>query len=501
MDNDTTNIRNPGDEQIFNNQSNNVTITNNITTAPPAGPTVPFISSFSPDNGALGDGITNASTLVLNGTAAANDTLQIFDGSTLLGTTTATSSGAWSYTTAVLASGSHSFTAKDTVNGTTSSVMGITIDTVAPASPVISSNSVSVSNVTLTGTAEANSTVTVLDGTTKLGTATANASGAWTYTAVGLPNGSHSFTATDTDVAGNTSGASAAVNVTLNAPPNLVTNGSFETGNFSGWTLGGNSGSTSWGPQTSVDGNAEAGQFAANIGAMGSDATLSQAIQTTAGQHYTLTFWLANAGGGPNDFSVKWNGTTLLSLVNAPAQGYTQYTFDVVGTAGTSQLLISGRQDPSHWNLDAISVTASGSQGPAIPTITSFSPDTGVVGDGITDPAILTLTGTAVANSTVNVYDGTTLLGTATANASGAWSFVTAALPDGLHSFTATDTVSGVTSAASAVMNVTIDTVAPAAPTIASFTTDSGTVGDHITNDNTLTLTGTAEANSTVKVL
>ena len=137
---------------------------------------------------------------------------------------------------------------------------------------------------------------------------------------------------------------------------------------------------------------------------------------------------------------------------------------------------------------------------PGAPTITSFSPDTGVVGDGITDPAILTLTGTAVANSTVNVYDGTTLLGTATANASGAWTFVTVPLPDGVHSFTATDTVSGITSAASVAMSVTVDTAAPVAPSIASFSTDSGTVGDGITNDNTLTLTGTAEANATVKV-
>ena len=45
-----------------------------------------------------------------------------------------------------------------------------------------------------------------------------------------------------------------------------------------------------------------------------------------------------------------------------------------------------------------------------------------------------------------------------------------------------------------------MDTVAPVAPTVTSFSTDSGTVGDGITNDNTLTLTGTAEANSTVKV-
>src|SRR5262249_5185783 len=149
----------------------------------------------------------------------------------------------------------------------------------------------------------------------------------------------------------------------------------FETGTFSGWTLGGNFGASVWGPQTAVDGNAESGQYAANIGAIGSDATLGQVIQTTAGQHYTLTFWLENNGGDPtrpNDFSVQWNGVTVLSLVNAPAQGYTKYTFDVVGTAGTSQLLFSGRQDPSFWNLDAVSVVPTGTQSP---TIASYSTD------------------------------------------------------------------------------------------------------------------------------
>ena len=83
----------------------------------------PVITSFSPDSGTAGDGITNASTLVLSGTAAANDTLKIFDGSTLLGTATANSSGAWSYTTAALANGSHSFTVTDTVKSLTSPVV------------------------------------------------------------------------------------------------------------------------------------------------------------------------------------------------------------------------------------------------------------------------------------------------------------------------------------------------------------------------------------------
>ena len=40
----------------------------------------------------------------------------------------------------------------------------------------------------------------------------------------------------------------------------------------------------------------------------------------------------------------------------------------------------------------------------------------------------------------------------------------------------------------------------PTAPVIASFSIDTGSVGDRVTNDNTLTLTGTAAANSTVKM-
>ena len=468
-----------------------------------------------------GDHITNDNILTLTGTAPANSTVKVFDGSTQIGTTTATASGAWSYNTATLADGSHSFTISATASGTTTTSSGNyrhgrhqgaecsnperpSRRTPAPwatASPRRSA-------LTLSGSAEANSTVKVFDGSTPIGTATANGSGTWSLTTGTLSNATHAFTAVAMDTAGNTSSASTALNVTVNAPAapaapapppasaNLVTNGSFETGDFTGWTLGGNY----TGGQTYINNQSESGAYAAAIGSMGSDGTLSQTLQTTAGQQYTLSFWVANQGSGPNDFAVKWNGTTLASGVNASATGYTQVTFTVTATGPTSTLEFDARQDPSHWSLDNISVTAIGTPAPSVPTITSFSPDTGVVGDGITDPAILTLTGTAVANSTVKVYDGTTLLGTATASASGAWSLTTAPLPDGVHRFTATDTVSGTTSAPSAVMTVTVDTAAPAAPTIASFSTDSGAVGDGRTNDATLTLTGTAEANATVKV-
>ncbi len=89
------------------------------------------------------------------------------------------------------------------------------------------------------------------------------------------------------------------------------------------------------------------------------------------------------------------------------------------------------------------------------------------------------MTGTAEANATVKVYDGATLLGTATANGTGTWSYTTGTLNNGVHSLTATATdAAGNTGAASTALSVTVDTAAPVAPTIASFSNDSGTVGD-----------------------
>ena len=436
----------------------------------------------------------------------------MFDGATLLGTVTANSSGAWSFTTGTLSNGTHSFTATDTVSGATSAAsaaLAVTVDTVAPTAPVISSNSVSPTNVvTLNGTAEANSTVTVFDGTTQLGTATANTSGAWSYATAALPAGNHSFTAKDADAAGNTSAVSSTLNLTLTAAAiNLVaqttswSNYSFptQTTNFT----------ASFDATPSQSGeDAVIGLAATNAAAYTDLAAIvrfsnTNTIDVRNGSAYGADVSVPYSAGTTYHFRMAVNLATHTYSVYVTPQGgseialATNYAFRTEQATDTSLSDIGGFSTSGSATVLNFSIVGAL---PGAPTITSFSPDTGVVGDGITDPAILTLTGTAVANSTVNVYDGTTLLGTATANASGAWSFVTVPLPDGVHSFTATDTVSGVTSAASVAMSVTVDTVAPAAPTIASFSTDSGTVGDHITNDNTLTLTGTAEANSTVKV-
>ncbi|MFP2903441.1 Ig-like domain-containing protein, partial [Corallococcus sp. 4LFB] len=81
------------------------------------------------------------------------------------------------------------------------------------------------------------------------------------------------------------------------------------------------------------------------------------------------------------------------------------------------------------------------------------------------------LSGTAEANSTVTVREGTTILCTATANASGAWSCTSSSLAQGAHTISATARdAAGNTGPASTSVPFTVDSVPPVAPVIAAPT-------------------------------
>jgi hypothetical protein len=116
----------------------------------------------------------------------------------------------------------------------------------------------------------------------------------------------------------------------------------------------------------------------------------------------------------------------------------------------------------------------------------------------------LTFTGQAEANALIRLFtNGTTLLGTTTASATGAFS-LDVTLAGGTHAITARATdIAGNVGAASAALTVTVDTTAPAAPTALDLAAvdDTGTNNDNITSQTSaLTISGTAEANARVEL-
>jgi len=144
---------------------------------------------------------------------------------------------------------------------------------------------------------------------------------------------------------------------------NLVANGGFETGNFSGWKQSGNSG------HTGVDSaSAESGKFGAYFGPVGSKGFLSQTLATVKGKSYDLSYFLKNDGGKkPNFFSVSVGNTVLLSLEDfSSAFDFNKFTSTFTATNTSTPLKFAFRQDSNKFRLDNVSVTATAIPTPAL---------------------------------------------------------------------------------------------------------------------------------------
>ncbi|MGO2460303.1 MAG: Ig-like domain-containing protein [Ewingella sp.] len=121
---------------------------------------------------------------------------------------------------------------------------------------------------------------------------------------------------------------------------------------------------------------------------------------------------------------------------------------------------------------------------------------------GTTNDSTPTLSGKAEPGSTVTVSDGGTVIGTAPVDGSGNWTFTpNPPLGDGDHSLTAVVTdPAGNTSTPSTPIVVVIDTTAPGEATDVTLVNDANQPINGATNDTTPTITGKAEAGSTVTV-
>jgi PEP-CTERM motif len=137
-------------------------------------------------------------------------------------------------------------------------------------------------------------------------------------------------------------------------------NGSFETGDFSGWTLTDPSALTFVEP-TSFGYGAESGNFYVYAGPPTSaPGTLSQTFADTAGQQLNISGWaIGDTFELPNNLgevSYFFDGA-LLGSPDLSSGNYTQSTFQVTAT-GSDTFTIQFANDNSFNGLDNFSVSA-----------------------------------------------------------------------------------------------------------------------------------------------
>ncbi len=140
---------------------------------------------------------------------------------------------------------------------------------------------------------------------------------------------------------------------------NLVTNGGFENngGNFNSsianWSVNGHFAANNFAGVA-----AYAGAFFASTGCVNSYCSIAQALATTAGVNYTLSFAFnrgQNVDFGGASTLVQWNGVNVGPDIGVGPIGWNLYSYNVTGT-GNDTLSFNSFQNPAWTGIDSVSV-------------------------------------------------------------------------------------------------------------------------------------------------
>jgi len=446
-------------------------------------PTSPTIASVTPDN--IINYAEEIAGISVSGTAEANSTIQLLWGSTTV-TTTADTSGQWSrsFTSAEIpADGNTTITAIATDAAGNSSAAGtrsLLIDTVAPTPPTIGTLAThniinaaeATAGVVLTGSTESGSGIGLI-----IGTATRNAvvdGTTWRYTLSSadmtvLAQGTgKTVTVVATDAAGNTSSTlSQAFAVDTLAPTT---------------------------PTLNLIGGADS-----IVNSTADDATITGSAE--AGSGVTLKFGNTVLGGAITNTSGGWSYTLTSENITAIGQGSSKTLTAAATDAAGNVSDVTAQM----FAVDTIALAA-----PSITTITDnvgslqAAVATGASTDDTTPTIVISLVGVnAIVGNTLLLFNGSTQIAslalTSTHLSAGSVSITPAALAPGNYSITASVTsVGGNPGIVSTPRTFTIDTTLPAAPVLNAI------AGDNRVNSTEksagVTVSGTAEANSTVSI-
>ncbi len=381
--------------------SNSVTVTWDNTA-----PAAPVITSPTPS--------TNADTHTIAGTAENGSTVTLTRNSVAL-VPTATSDGTWSIDVTLIQD-ANTFTATATdqagnISDVSNSVT-VTLDTTAPAAPVITSPAspeTSTNEYThkITGTAENDSTITLTQNITVLESVTVGSNGIWSID-VTLGYGTNIFTATATDQAGNTSKDSTSIMVIFDDTPPAAPVIKSPT------------------PSTSETAHTIDGTAVVGFPYVDSTVTLTQ-------------------NGAPlKSVPIASDGTWSVSVTLR--EGENTFTATASDQAGNTSVVSN--------SVTVTRDTPTPEPAPVAPVITP--PTT------LTNGNTITITGTTVEGSTVTLTQNDNVLtSTVTIDSDGTWS-VDVTLIQGANTFTATATdQAGNISDVSNSVTVTLDNTAP----------------------------------------